>query len=887
MLSILALLSLIAAAAAANGATFHVFDAATAWEVLPDPSNPSLMGSGRTNVTSTTNTTMLGWMQNIPTALRSQAQALPSFSVVWSAMLQTTVSLSFRCSILEQQSWIVTTLVWIDDHIVCDESGTYLPFQIPPPAHHGLELRMVVLAKRKDRRSKLGPASAQPDGPSTPTSAWDDEGLDFGLAWQPTSPNNGSSSSWRTELHPTVPPDVQHRLQLQQQSRRGWGTWLHRSFLAHVLQPSAVALRLAIGTESSSHVRCDGKLRPGLHALDHSYTRVSMQATVESNSTNSTAERWVHVTSAHVAHHELVVLIELDPATPHVTEDMDDPILSIYLGLHYAWNGTGAVEIITSNSGQHELLGLRATPDGRQQREVDIHMTTSLYHAEHDFATIFEEDDDGVVVRLDLTSDQSAIGIATGRDRSLAEIQRLVGQAHAATLKSIQRDTEGFSADQVEGYRAMQSVLGWNVIYNQLEHGPVVPVSRGWAFHDGYVLFEWDNFLASYMLSGMHGQPGAKDLAYSNLIQTIKSRTTDGFVPNFAAGPDKSRDRTEPPLGAQVLERMFHEHGDEWIVRLLFDDLLAWNTWFWNHRRLDPLGLIALGSDPYEYQPEHHVNDLQAAKYESGQDNSPMYDDTEEELFCTKRHKMLLYDVGMTALFVAEAQALSRLGRRLHRDAVVQELDARAAEMSQLLLDHLWDEDRWIFANRYQQGEAKVSDVHSPTSFFPLLLGGTVVSDDAVDRIVTHHLLNATRFCLENATDTSSGCIYGVPASPFDHPSFVDQNYWRGRVWGPLNIILYWALERYDHIPSARRARQLLVEHSLTLLLIPWRSYGHVHENYNPLTGQGCDSGNSDPFYHWGALNAYMSVVEHRRRGIQQKGFELPNNSVTTQTGAQ
>lgn len=44
----------------------------------------------------------------------------------------------------------------------------------------------------------------------------------------------------------------------------------------------------------------------------------------------------------------------------------------------------------------------------------------------------------------------------------------------------------------------------------------------------------------------------AKDLAYSNFIQVIRSRTARGFVPNYSAGGSKSVDRTEPPIGAKV-----------------------------------------------------------------------------------------------------------------------------------------------------------------------------------------------------------------------------------------------------------------------------------------------------------------------------------------------
>lgn len=100
-----------------------------------------------------------------------------------------------------------------------------------------------------------------------------------------------------------------------------------------------------------------------------------------------------------------------------------------------------------------------------------------------------------------------------------------------------------------------------------------------------------DNIFAS-LLAGI----GNKTIAYSNLIQVIKSKTAAGFVPNYAGGGMKSQDRTEPPVGAKALLQLFKKYKDTWIVELLFDDLLDWSNWFMRRRLLPPLGLVALGS---------------------------------------------------------------------------------------------------------------------------------------------------------------------------------------------------------------------------------------------------------------------------------------------------
>jgi len=63
---------------------------------------------------------------------------------------------------------------------------------------------------------------------------------------------------------------------------------------------------------------------------------------------------------------------------------------------------------------------------------------------------------------------------------------------------------------------------------------------------------------------------------------------------------------------------MYEKYGDLWLVELLFDDLYDWNQWFHQERRLPPLNITCLGSAE---------GVMQDARFESGLDNSPMYDD--------------------------------------------------------------------------------------------------------------------------------------------------------------------------------------------------------------------------------------------------------------------
>jgi glycogen debranching enzyme len=120
--------------------------------------------------------------------------------------------------------------------------------------------------------------------------------------------------------------------------------------------------------------------------------------------------------------------------------------------------------------------------------------------------------------------------------------------------------------------------------------------------------------------------------------------------------------------------------------------------------------------------------------------------------------------------------------------------------------------------------------------------------------MVKDHLLNPKEFWGE----------WVIPAIERDDPAFKDQEYWRGRIWGPMNYLVYLGLSRYDDQDIAA-ARHELAQKSFALFSKEWAAKGHVHENYNATQGTGDDVTSSDRFYHWGALLGYMQYLEETR----------------------
>lgn len=97
-----------------------------------------------------------------------------------------------------------------------------------------------------------------------------------------------------------------------------------------------------------------------------------------------------------------------------------------------------------------------------------------------------------------------------------------------------------------------------------------------------------------------------------------------------------------------------------------------------------------------------------------------------------------------------------------------------------------------------------------------------------------------------------------LPSIARNDSAYPEQNYWRGRVWAPLNFLVYMALVR----TGLDDVRHDLAVKSEKLFLKEWVEHRHVHENYSSITGEGCDSGNSDKFYHWGALLCAIALAE-------------------------
>lgn len=594
--------------------------------------------------------------------------------------------------------------------------------------------------------------------------------------------------------------------EMKKQYIKGWRTWDNRSVLSFCFVPDGLGIRLGIKDYQRARLlegvligeaKEKGTVIPYAHTYDGSYTELRVVW----------GENTIFVQSGTVEE-ELVILV-----TP---EKQPYKASSLLINGVVLWNREGTVEK------REETLWLK-----NKEREISVYVTAA-HNGElfTEYVTPY--------LSVDLCE---PIGISTGRQRTVAQIRETLAGCRA----NWERNKEKYG-ELSECYNAMQTCQAWDTVYNPQEEVPITTVSRIWNRNwGGYVLFCWDTYFGALMQS-----MDEKELAYCNAIEITKTMTPSGFIPNFACQNGfKSYDRSQPPVGSMVCLQMYERYGDKWFLEEVYQNLTIWNEWFMEHRQTKN-GLLTWGSDPYEPLFGHHfevgaVNELQGAAYESGLDNSPMYDDIP---FDTETHRLLLDDVGLTGLYIHDCRCLSKIAEILGDITASKKLLERA-ELMEERMEELWDEEFGMYLNRRTDTGAFEYRL-SPFHFHALY--SHKVGQKRAERIVKEHMMNQEEFWGE----------YVLPSIARNDPAYPDNEYWRGRIWAPMNYLAYMALCEYDLM----EARKGMAEKSKNLILKEWLREGHVHENYNADTGEGCDSNNSDKFYHWGGLLALIALLE-------------------------
>jgi glycogen debranching enzyme len=337
--------------------------------------------------------------------------------------------------------------------------------------------------------------------------------------------------------------------------------------------------------------------------------------------------------------------------------------------------------------------------------------------------------------------------------------------------------------------------------------------------------------------------------------------------------PNVPRDRktsgvVQPPVHATAALHVYRHAQDEATAKeflgRLFPKLKAWHEYL--HRERDPEGEGLV----YIRHP-----------WESGMDNSPMWDSIMERIqlrpdelpryrradihFVASRDRPLdaaydrfvylvklfadrdydeariredcpfvVQDVLFNALLCQADKDLAQIARVLGEDA--SPFEGRAQKTAHAINKKLWDEQHGIYLD-FDLASGRMLEVYVAPNFVPLYAG--IPDEERARRMVES--LQTTGFGLsdENLTPVPSYDRYGF--------AFLPTQYWRGPVWVNINWFLMRGLERYGYEEQAERLRETIV--SLC------REQG-FYEYYDPTTGFGHGS----DLFSWTAA-LFLDVV--------------------------
>lgn len=374
-----------------------------------------------------------------------------------------------------------------------------------------------------------------------------------------------------------------------------------------------------------------------------------------------------------------------------------------------------------------------------------------------------------------------------------------------------------------------------------------IPVNRAWTKMMGKIygydsdtfqgpfMFIWDAAFNSYLCSFVDLK-----LAEENLKLLIDSNLKeDGYLIQCRVG-DRVNNLTGLPVVSYIVLKIYERHKNYEFVNYMFPKLYKWHLWLKNNRDKNKNLLFEWG---YENEGDIMLDPESAAGYESGMDNTPMY---EEAKVNTNLRCIEMDCVDLSTFYALDSLSLAELAKVLNRTKEYEFLITGYNEVKNQINKFLWDKERGMYVNRHWDG--KFAEVVTPTSFYPMI---AKIPPQQQSKLLIKTLLDENLFWGELVIPSVAKNL-----SCYDP----DGDYWRGRIWPPINFFVYEGLKNYDE-----KLAEVVKEKSLKLFLNEWVKHGHIHENYSALTGYGEPQqgvyARSCPFYTWGGLMFISSVI--------------------------
>jgi len=414
------------------------------------------------------------------------------------------------------------------------------------------------------------------------------------------------------------------------------------------------------------------------------------------------------------------------------------------------------------------------------------------------------------------------------------------------------------------------NTMHWSVLYGPEQKSAFVVDSRRWCVPN-----QW--FLAgnSAVMSAWGAAIESKELAQNTLIGILREALPNGMVPNMAGNWFSTPNRSQDMYAAYSAWKIYTKYRDREFLQAVYPQIKAWHEWWFNDRgdgqpRRDGNrdGLLEIGSDAVtpgtpEDPPdsEAYGNLAQTASWESF-DDSPMYNNYERgpaahpSRYVREPGVRFVYQTGtlnldlvhVNAFWALSAECLAKIADELGYSGDAKQFRLEYAHIKDLMNRKLWDEKTGLYLNRLWESDGGTFSYRKSSAVFWVLAAG-IPDKTQAERMVKEHLLNPHEFWGE----------FVLPSISRDDPAFVEQYYWRGTIWAPMNYFVYEGLKRYGYDEVADE----LVKKTYSMVKKNWDETGGVYENYNSINGKGDPGGAQTTIhYSWSATLPLLAVME-------------------------
>lgn len=461
---------------------------------------------------------------------------------------------------------------------------------------------------------------------------------------------------------------------------------------------------------------------------------------------------------------------------------------------------------------------------------------------------------DAVVFAAAIAGDlPSATGLAEAiHPAAVPGALRDLAAAYDARRARVTGDFQGLAA-------AVTDNLHWTVLLQPETGATYTPKGRRGIFpraeergggQDHWTVFGWISYLNALALA-----VEAPESARETLLAGLRTRYSNGCVPNWRGRYGGTPDRSHPPFGSLAALKLHLRRPDVAMLEEAYPLLKAWSDWWVAgpepdsgsepearpRRSPGPRGLLTWGSDRDRIDPqsppwERGADIRQLAAWESGQDHLPTWDEAEP----VEAHGCLGVDpVDLNAYRVLDLECLARIAWELGLDDEAAAHQREADGLRRRVDEHLWDPERETYGDRRWDG----SFTPARTASHFLVLAAGIAPDDRARRMVGH-LMDSSLFWGD----------FVVPTLSRDDPRFAGKQSWRGAVRAPINYLIHMGLARcgFDAAAAAvadRGARMFLADRDRT---------GLCREGFDAGTGEGVGGLHQS----WGPLFALTALEE-------------------------